>query len=62
MFFPSVMEIVGKDWRVFAGLMVHFSFGIGYMFMGGVAYAFKDSFKFELFVLSPALLFPLAYL
>ena len=56
------MEIVGKDWRVFAGLMVHFSFGIGYMFMGGVAYAFKDSFKFELFVLSPALLFPIAYL
>ncbi len=34
--------MVGPDWRVFVTCMWHFSWGVGYMVLPGIAYLIRD--------------------
>ena len=36
------MEVVGKEWRTFAGISYQIFFSIGYMLQSGVAYQWKN--------------------
>ena len=36
------MEVVGKNWRTFAGIAYQIFFSFGFMIQGGIAYQWRD--------------------
>jgi len=59
-FFSAGIELIGPQYRLFAGIVIEYFFALGYVLLTGVAYGYKDWKYMQITISAPSFLF-LAY-